>query len=106
MIGLLKVGEKKLFHRGLSRKCSEIYPLCVLDFYVHESIQRGGYGKKIFEHMLSQEKVEPRKIAYDRPSPLLLRFLKKHYGLADYVPQNNKYVIYEQYFKVLNIFDD
>jgi hypothetical protein len=30
---------------GLNGKCKEIRPLCVLDFYIHESIQRGGYGK-------------------------------------------------------------
>ncbi len=38
VIGLLKVGERKLFHMDLGGKCSEIYPLCVLDFYIHESI--------------------------------------------------------------------
>ncbi len=37
VIGILKVGEKNLFHMDLAGKCSEIYPLCVLDFYVHES---------------------------------------------------------------------
>lgn len=28
---------------------AEIEPLCVLDFYVHESCQRQGVGKSIFE---------------------------------------------------------
>ena len=67
----------------------------MLDFYVHESIQRGGYGRKLFEKMMEFEKVPARRMAYDRPSPLLLKFLKKHYGLASYVPQNNKYVVYD-----------
>ena len=30
----------------------EVSPLCVLDFYVHESRQRCGYGKVLFEAML------------------------------------------------------
>ena len=30
----------------------EVNPLCVLDFYIHESHQRTGCGKKMFEHML------------------------------------------------------
>lgn len=39
--GILKVGRKKLFIRdSKSGKMHEIEPLCVLDFYVHESLQR------------------------------------------------------------------
>jgi hypothetical protein len=39
--GILKIGKKKLFHRdSKSGKMHEIEPLCVLDFYVHESMQR------------------------------------------------------------------
>ena len=52
VVGLLKVGSKKLFiydHNGAQH---ELDPMCVLDFYVHESRQRLGYGKKLFEYML------------------------------------------------------
>jgi alpha-tubulin N-acetyltransferase 1 len=42
---LLKVGVKKLFIRDVHANYYEISPLCVLDFYVHESQQRGGHGK-------------------------------------------------------------
>jgi len=74
-------------------------PLCVLDFYVCEKIQRSGYGKQIFEKMLECENVDPAKLGYDRPSPKLMGFLKKHYGLTDYIPQNNNYVIFQDYFQ-------
>jgi alpha-tubulin N-acetyltransferase 1 len=37
-LGFLKVGEKKLFYRNYSGVVKEINPVCVLDFYVHESI--------------------------------------------------------------------
>ena len=50
--------------------------------------------------MLKTEKVHPRNLAYDRPSYLLISFLRKHYKLSDYLPQNNKYVIFNEYFKV------
>ena len=45
MIGLLKVGVKKLFIRTDMGQIKEISPLCVLDFYVHESAQRAGQGR-------------------------------------------------------------
>jgi alpha-tubulin N-acetyltransferase 1 len=38
VIGILKVGVKKLFIRNEMGAIKEISPLCVLDFYVHESV--------------------------------------------------------------------
>lgn len=38
VIGLLKVGPRKLFIRNEAGNIKEIAPLCVLDFYVHESV--------------------------------------------------------------------
>jgi alpha-tubulin N-acetyltransferase 1 len=73
-------------------------PLSVLDFYVHESAQRGGHGKELFDKMLQTEGVEARKLAFDRPSPKLKSFLRKHFNLKDYVTQNNNYVVYDDYF--------
>ncbi|CAI2364828.1 unnamed protein product [Moneuplotes crassus] len=97
-IGLLKVGYKKLFVRDEIGNMKEIEPLCVLDFYVHENYQREGYGKYLFEFMLDNQNIEPNKIAYDRPSVMFLRFLKKHYGLINYVPQSNNFVVFSNYF--------
>ena len=84
-VGILKVGRKKLFVRNRSGAYIEMNPLSVLDFYVHESVQRGGHGKYLFEKMLKNEGEEPRKLAYDRPSPKLKGFLAKHYYLRDFV---------------------
>ena len=84
-IGILKTGYKKLFIRNRSGGMVEMSPLCVLDFYVHESVQRGGHGKELFEKMLKTENVQPRKLAYDRPSPKLKGFLAKHYNLRNFV---------------------
>jgi alpha-tubulin N-acetyltransferase 1 len=85
-VGILKVGVKKLFIRNDFGAIKEISPLCVLDFYVHESVQRGGQGKALFEKMLDAEGVKPEKFGYDRPSEKLLGFLAKHYGLKRFVP--------------------
>ena len=69
------------------------------DFYVHESVQRQGVGIKLFETMIQNEKTEAKNLAYDRPSQKLLYFLKKHYQLSSFIPQNNNFVIYDDYFK-------
>ena len=74
-------------------------PLCVLDFYVYEKCQRAGYGKIIYSEMIEREKIEPRKLGYDRPSIKFMNFLRKYYKLADYVPQNNNYVVFKDYFR-------
>lgn len=38
VLGFLKVGQKKLFVTNDFGQMKEIDPLCVLDFYVHESV--------------------------------------------------------------------
>lgn len=116
-LGFLKVGPKKLFveappccasarpRRGSSSELAdvqgtfrEIEPLCALDFYVHEQCQRSGFGRQLFETMLSREQVLPEHLAFDRPSPKLISFLKKHYGLSKFRPQNNNFVVFDLYF--------
>ena len=52
VLGMLKVGMKRLFVYDRHSQQWEMEPLCVLDFYVHESHQRMGYGKKLFAFML------------------------------------------------------
>ena len=48
--------------------------------------------------MVKQEGVRPAQLGYDRPSPKLIGFLKKHFGLSNYRPQNNKFVVFDDYF--------
>ena len=98
VIGLIKVGTRKLFIRTDNGQIREISPLCVLDFYVHETVQRGGHGRELFEEMLERECVRPEKLGYDRPSEKLISFLRRHYGLKNYVPQNNNYVVFNAFF--------
>ena len=97
-IGFIKVGKKHLFIYDEVGVPIEINPLCVLDFYTYETCQRKGYGKIMFSEMLSREKILPRKLGIDRPSSKFLNFLQKYYGLKDYVPQNNNFVVFKDYF--------
>lgn len=52
VIGILKIGNKKLFVYDTKGRVHEMEPTCVLDFYVHESRQRMGCGKLLFEYFL------------------------------------------------------
>lgn len=52
VVGMLKVGRKKLFLLDSNQRTKETAPLCVLDFYIHESRQRRGYGRRLFDYML------------------------------------------------------
>ena len=86
--------RKPQLHQIARVALTEMCPLCVLDFYVHENCQRQGVGKKLFDHMLKDQGVEPHVLAYDRPSSKLLSFLNKYFQLASYVPQNNNFVVF------------
>ncbi|XP_077986082.1 uncharacterized protein LOC144440569 [Glandiceps talaboti] len=99
VIGILKVGRKRLFILNIHGEQTEMEPLCVLDFYVHESCQRKGYGKRLFEHMLRMENQKPQHLAIDRPSPKFTSFLIKHYNLRATIPQVNHFVVFDGFYR-------
>lgn len=80
MTGILKVGTKNLYIFDENGETKMVPAHCVLDFYIHESRQRAGLGKELFDEMLKRENVEAVKLAIDRPSDKLVAFLRKHYG--------------------------
>jgi alpha-tubulin N-acetyltransferase 1 len=80
VVGLLKVGRKSLYIFDKFGDTKHVNAPCVLDFYIHESRQRAGLGKVLFEYMLEFENLLPEQMAIDRPSEKLLSFLRKHYG--------------------------
>ncbi|KYB28942.1 Alpha-tubulin N-acetyltransferase 1-like Protein [Tribolium castaneum] len=96
--GMLKTGMKGLYVFDRNGQHYQVSPPCVLDFYVHESRQRTGLGKRLFEHMLQTESIEPVKMAIDRPSEKFLGFLNKHYSLNNPVKQMNNYVVFDGFF--------
>ncbi|CAF0967373.1 unnamed protein product [Rotaria sp. Silwood1] len=98
VIGILKVGTKHLYIYDTNGRVNERTPLCVLDFYVHESKQRLGYGRQLFDTMLEFEKCTPYELAIDRPSNKCLAFLNKHYHLSTPIHQVNNFVVYPAFF--------
>uniref|UniRef100_UPI0037E7D761 alpha-tubulin N-acetyltransferase 1 isoform X1 n=1 Tax=Semicossyphus pulcher TaxID=241346 RepID=UPI0037E7D761 len=98
VVGFLKVGYKKLFLLDRQGAHIEAEPLCVLDFYISENLQRHGYGLELFDFMLQHKNLEPVLMAYDRPSPKFLSFLAKQYCLTQSVPQVNNFVVFEGFF--------
>ncbi|CAO1319420.1 unnamed protein product [Diamesa tonsa] len=98
VVGILKIGHKSLYVFDKYGDTKHVVAPCVLDFYVHESRQRHGLGKIMFEHMLEHENLLPEQLAVDRPSEKLLGFLRKHYALTQKIPQMNNFVIYDGFF--------
>lgn len=95
--GFLKVGEKSLLFQDAAGNPHTVSPTCALDFYVHESCRRSGYGHLIFEFMLASERLVPCRLAYDRPSSKFLAFLARYYGLREFLPQANKFVVFDEF---------
>ncbi|XP_069121494.1 alpha-tubulin N-acetyltransferase 1-like isoform X2 [Argopecten irradians] len=98
VVGILKIGRKKLFVYDRNGGVHELEPICVLDFYVHESRQRMGCGRKLFDYMLRDTNVKPHHMAIDKPSFKFSEFLKKHYNLKAEIPQVNNFVVFEGFF--------
>lgn len=88
--GLLKVGVKNLYVFDENGDTKPMPAMCVLDFYVHETRQRAGLGREMFDVMLDRENVTPRKLAIDRPSEKLIAFLQKHYGTVNKYSKNDE----------------
>ena len=98
-LGFVKVGVRNLFlwdRRGVQH---ETKTLCLLDFFTSPNCQRQGYGKKMIDAMLADQKKEMKDIPIDRPSTLCLSFMKKHFGLESYVHQSNNFVVFDQFWR-------
>ncbi|VDK52526.1 unnamed protein product [Anisakis simplex] len=98
IIGLLKVGYKCLYLMDSAMRTFKTTPLCILDFYVHNTLQRRGNGHALFEYMLKHQKSSAEKIAIDKPSESLLQFMNKFYRLANPLWQPTNFVVYEAFF--------
>ena len=98
VLGFVKIGPRHLFlwdHFGVQH---EMQPICLLDFFTYPECQRRGYGKKMIDEMLKDNRMEMSQIPIDRPSSLCLSFMAKHFGLVDYVPQSNNFVVFDQFW--------
>ncbi|KAK7865930.1 hypothetical protein R5R35_005004 [Gryllus longicercus] len=98
IVGFLKTGYKNLYLYDKNGHNHETKPLCVLDFFIHDALQRRGLGKELFDHMLRDSDISPKHLALDRPSDTFMAFVRKHYGLFKTIPQVNHYAIYDDFF--------
>lgn len=73
--------------------------MCILDFYVDENFQRNGFGYQLFNYFLDDCNISAEMCGYDKPSEKFLNFLNKYYSLRCYIPQNNNFVVFDDYFK-------
>ena len=96
-VGFIKFGPKDLYFYSRTGVVKNMHgQVCLLDFYVEESQQRRGCGIYLFREMLKYlNDPPPHFLAYDRPSPKLLSFMAKHFGLYSPDLQPNKYTIFE-----------
>lgn len=89
-----------LYLNDSSGKNIEVNAQCVLDFYVHNSLQKLGYGKQLFDKMLRFLNLDSYSLAYDFPSKQILNFLYKYYSLKDIILQYNKFGVFKEFFTV------
>jgi alpha-tubulin N-acetyltransferase 1 len=61
-----------------------------------------GIGRGLFDAMLLHEATSAAKLAVDFPSPKMLAFLRKHFGLCQFVPQPNKFVVFDAFFAAMS----
>lgn len=99
VLGLLKVGFKQLFLRDEHSRLRQGRPLCLLDFYVHQSRQRQGWGRRLFDRMAETEQVAASKLAIDQPSEKMLAFMERHFGLTEPLPQSNHFAVFPGFFE-------
>ncbi|KAH9417335.1 Alpha-tubulin N-acetyltransferase 1 [Dermatophagoides pteronyssinus] len=91
-IGFIRFGKRDLyFDDGTSLKHLVNCP-SILDFYIR--FKRNGYGKILFDLMLKRLSINPKVLAYDRPSYSMLSFLRRHYSLDQPLWQHNHFVIF------------
>lgn len=99
VVGLLKMGWKKLYLFNKKGSRTEAMVYCLLDFYIHETRQRHGYGIKLMDYMLKDNQIQASQLAVDQPTNKLLQFLWKYFNLSKLVNQGNNFVIFEEFFE-------
>jgi alpha-tubulin N-acetyltransferase 1 len=98
-VGFIKVGRRHLFLWDRAGAQHEITGLCLLDFFTMPECQRRGYGKRMIDRILHDNGLEMRQIPIDRPSSLCLAFMKKHFGLEEFFPQANSFVVFDEFWE-------
>uniref|UniRef100_A0A914GZ11 Alpha-tubulin N-acetyltransferase n=1 Tax=Globodera rostochiensis TaxID=31243 RepID=A0A914GZ11_GLORO len=101
IFGYLKiVRDRRLYLADDDGRQYVTTPICVLDFFVHKSVQQQGKGVQLFNAMLKAEgDLEARRCAFDKPSVQLLQFLARHFGLERPIWQSTSFVVFHSFFE-------
>ncbi|OHS93927.1 Alpha-tubulin N-acetyltransferase [Tritrichomonas foetus] len=99
VLGFIKVGYRNLFLWDRRGSQHEMKILCLLDFFTYPICQRKGHGRRMIDKMLEDQHKEMKQIPIDRPSNLCLSFMNRHFGLCEYMPQSNNYVVFDQFWE-------
>ena len=76
-LGMLTIDKRRIqLEKGLTKEF-----ISCTDFYVIHYVQRQGIGKMLFNSMLNFYKLNPKDLAYCRPTQATLNFLKKWYDI-------------------------
>ncbi|XP_015783367.1 alpha-tubulin N-acetyltransferase 1 [Tetranychus urticae] len=94
--GLIRVGFRNLFLQRGEKLVNVERCFSVLDFFVTR--QRQGWGKLLIDAVLRDQSITINNCAFDRPTPVMLSFLGKHFNLATPRKQHNRFVIYDGFF--------
>ena len=97
-VAFLKFGQKSLYLYDPLGKIVNREVDCLLDFFCVAEERRKGIGLQLFHAMLSIIGVKAHKLAYDRPSPLLVSFMKKHFDLSAPEIQPNRYALFNGFW--------
>lgn len=97
-VAFLKFGRKSLYLYDPHGRMANLEVDCLLDFFCVEEERRQGIGLQLFRSMLSITGLEPCRLAYDRPSPLLISFMKKHFQYSTPDIQPNRFAIFQGFW--------
>jgi alpha-tubulin N-acetyltransferase 1 len=53
----------------------------------------------MIDAMLEDKHLEMRQVPIDRPSALCLSFMKRHFGLSEYINQSNHFVVFDEFWE-------
>ena len=92
----LRFGSRSLFLEKEGKLVKREFTFCALDFYCR--LQRQGLGLLLFSEALRHHRIAACRVAFDRPTAAMVRFLQKHFSLGDPLVQHNRFVIFSQFF--------
>jgi hypothetical protein len=97
-VAFLKYGTKSLYLFRPEGLMEQREVECILDFYCLEDYRGKGVSIEVFRTALNGLNRQAHNLAYDRPSKMLIGFMRKHYGLVNHDLQPNRYALFDGFW--------